>query len=77
MIDRIMEMPGYRFYCHEQIRTELTRHNIGNSTEWLETKISDESVHCISDEEIFERSALSKGERFLSGTFGLPAVRKE
>lgn len=29
MIDRIMEMQGYRFYCHEQIKIELTRHNIG------------------------------------------------
>ena len=31
MIDRIMEMQGYRFYCHEQIKIELTRHNIGKS----------------------------------------------
>ena len=30
MIDRIMEMQGYRFYCHEQIKIELTRHNIGS-----------------------------------------------
>ena len=35
MIDRIMEMQGYRFYCHEQIKIELTRHNIGSSPEWL------------------------------------------
>lgn len=54
MIDRIMEMPEYQFYCHEQIRTELTRHSIGNSPEWLEAKISDGSVHCISDEEIID-----------------------
>ncbi len=54
MIDRIMEMNGYRFYCHEQIRNELTRHNIGNSPEWLEARISDESVHCMSDEKIMD-----------------------
>lgn len=54
MIDRIMEMQGYRFYCHEQIRTELARHNIGNSPEWLEARISDGSVHCTSDEEIMD-----------------------
>ncbi|TYZ22953.1 hypothetical protein [Selenomonas ruminis] len=52
MIDRIMEMPGYRFYCHEQIRIELLRHNSGNSPEWLEAKISDGYVRCMSDEEI-------------------------
>lgn len=54
MIDRIMEMRGYRFYCHEQVRTELARHNIGNSTEWLNAKISDGSVHCATDEEIID-----------------------
>ena len=54
MIDRVMELPEYRFYCHEQIRTELARHDIGDSPEWLETKISDGSVHCISDEEIID-----------------------
>lgn len=52
LIDRIMEMPRYQFYCHEQIRKELIKHNVGNSPEWLEAKISDGSVHCISDEEI-------------------------
>ncbi len=33
MIDRIMEIQEYRFYWHEQIRTELARHNIGHSPE--------------------------------------------
>ena len=28
MIDRVMELPEYRFYCHEQIRTELARHDM-------------------------------------------------
>ena len=44
MNDRVMEMQGYRFFCHEQIRTELKRHNIGNSPEWLEARISDEQI---------------------------------
>ena len=56
MIDRVMELPEYRFYCHEQIKTELARHDIGDSPEWLETKISDGAVHCISDEEIIVSS---------------------
>lgn len=54
MIDRIMEMQGYRFYCHEQIKTELERHNIGNSSEWLKAKSSDGTVHCVFDEEIMD-----------------------
>ncbi len=27
LIDRIMELPGYQFACHEQICIELRRHN--------------------------------------------------
>ena len=54
MIDRIMEMQGYQFFCHEQIKIELKRHNIGNSPAWLEAKIIDGSVHCMSDEEILD-----------------------
>lgn len=54
MIDRIMEMQGYRFYCHDQIRTELARHNIGHSPEWLESRIFDGTVHCTTDEEILD-----------------------
>lgn len=54
MIDRIMEMQGYRFYCHEQIMIELARHNIVDPLEWLKAKIFDGSVHCMSDEEIMD-----------------------
>ncbi len=52
MIDRVMEMKGYYFFCHEQIRKELKRHNHDNSPEWLETKILDGTIRCISDEQI-------------------------
>lgn len=54
LIDRIIDMPGYRFYCHEQIKIELLRHNIAGSPEWLEEKISSGLVHCFSDEEIVD-----------------------
>ena len=27
LIDKIMVMPNYTFYCHEQISVELLRHN--------------------------------------------------
>ena len=52
LIDRIIEMPGYKFYCHKQIKTELARHNIGNSPVWLEEKISSGTIQCIDDDEI-------------------------
>lgn len=54
LIDRITKMPGYRFFCHEQIRTELKRHNIAGSPNWLDAKISSGVVSCISDSEIID-----------------------
>ena len=54
MIDRIMEMQGYRFYCHEQIKIELARHNMGNASEWLNAKILDGTIRCASDKEIID-----------------------
>lgn len=62
LIDRIMEMPGYRFYCHEQIKTELARHNIGNSPVWLEEKISSGAIRCIDDDEIVDELTAIYGD---------------
>lgn len=28
LIDKIMEIPNYTFYCHKQISIELLRHNV-------------------------------------------------
>ena len=54
MIDRIMEMQEYRFYCHEQVRAELEKHNFSDSSAWLEDKIIAGSVQCKSDEAILD-----------------------
>lgn len=35
LIDKIMAMPNYVFYCHNQIGVELTRHNIVGSPEYF------------------------------------------
>lgn len=50
LIDRIMELPGYQFFCHSQIRTELSRHSVSGAMEWLENKISMGQIKCYSDE---------------------------
>ena len=55
LIDRIMELPGYQFFCHSQIRTELSRHNVTGSMEWLENKISTRQIKCYSDEDILDK----------------------
>ena len=52
LIDRIMELPRYQFFCHSQIRTELFRHNVSDSMEWLEEKISVGQIKCYDDEDI-------------------------
>lgn len=52
LIDRIMELPCYQFFCHDQIRIELSRHNVSGSIEWLEDKISAGLIKCYSDEDI-------------------------
>lgn len=55
LIDRIMELPGYQFFCHSQIRTELSRHNVTGAMEWLENKISTRQIKCYSDEDILDK----------------------
>lgn len=57
LIDKIMAMPAYSFYCHEQIKVELLRHNIAGSPEWLEKMISSGSVRCYNDEMIMNELA--------------------
>ncbi len=52
LIDRVMELPRYQFYCHNQIRIELSRHDISGSVEWLENEISSGKIKCYSDEDI-------------------------
>lgn len=54
LIDRIMELPGYQFFCHSQIRTELSRHNITDTVKWLDNKISTRQIKCYSDEDILD-----------------------
>jgi hypothetical protein len=54
LIDKIMAMPGYCFYCHEQIKLELMRHNIAGSPEWLDKMISEGTVLCYDDEQLVD-----------------------
>lgn len=51
LIDKIMAMPNYLFYCHKQISIELMRHNIAGAPEWFESKIISKSI-CIYDDKM-------------------------
>lgn len=55
LIDIIMNMQGYQFFCHEQIKIEIKRHNIGDSFEWLNNMISSERIKCVTDEDILNK----------------------
>lgn len=51
LIDRILEMPEYVFFCHEQTVVELSRHN-SYAPEWLKKKIEEKIILCYTDEQI-------------------------
>ena len=48
LIDRVMELPEYEFFCHAQIVTELNRYNADGATNF-------EDVRCISLVSVFSR----------------------
>lgn len=62
LIDNIMELPGYQFYCHNQIRAELSRHNALGAVEWLEDRISSGKIKCYRDENILNELETVYGE---------------
>ena len=66
LIDKIMAMPGYLFYCHEQINAELTRHRIAGAAEWFEFQIASKSICMYDDQMILDE---------LSDIYGDLAIR--
>ncbi|MDO4276188.1 MAG: hypothetical protein Q4D16_21170 [Eubacteriales bacterium] len=54
LIDLIMSMPNYSFFCHEQIKVELLRHNIAGSPEWFTKQVEDKIISLYNDEMIMD-----------------------
>lgn len=54
LIDKIMEMPNYLFYCHEQIDIELARHNIAGAYEWFEKKTTEKTITVYDDKMLMD-----------------------
>ena len=52
LIDRVMELPEYEFFCHAQIVTELNRYN-ADAPIWLSEKIRAQKIKSYTDQEIF------------------------
>lgn len=64
LIDRILELPGYQFVCHEQITIELGRHN-ASAKDWLKDRIEEGSIQKFSDKKMIEE---------LRGLYGKNAI---
>lgn len=53
LIDKVLTLPGYDFYCHGQIVTELGRHT-PDALQWLQSKIQNQDIRCFTDEMILD-----------------------
>lgn len=60
LIDRVMELPEYEFFCHAQIVTELNRYN-ADAPIWLSEKIRAQKIKSYTDQEILNTLALVRG----------------
>lgn len=49
LIDKIMAMPGYVFYCHRQIESEISRHYSTDLSEWFKERVADDSIRLYDD----------------------------
>ena len=62
LIDRVMELPGYEFFCHAQIVPELNRYN-ADAPIWLSEKIGAQKIKSYTDarkmtERLFRKAGL-------------------
>ena len=62
LIDKIMEMPKYKFYCHKQVEVELARHNIAEAPKWFQEKVANELIFLYDDEMIMDELSKFYGE---------------
>ena len=60
LIDRVMELPEYEFFCHAQIVTELNRYN-ADAPIWLSKKIGAQKIKSYTDQEILESLSHVRG----------------
>lgn len=65
LIDRILELPGYQFVCHEQITIELGRHN-ATAKDWLKGRIVEGNIQKFSDKKLIEELRNLYGKNAIS-----------
>lgn len=59
-IDRVLELPGYQFACHEQIVVELGRYNT-EVIDWMRHRIDEGSIQQLSDKKLIEELSTTYG----------------
>ena len=62
LIDKIMVMPNYTFYCHEQVSVELLRHNTVGPLEWFKGKVKSKLIYLYNDEIILDELTAIYGD---------------
>ena len=65
LIDRVLELPGYQFVCHEQITIELGRHNT-SAKDWLKDHIDEGDIQKFSDKELIQELRSLYGKNAIS-----------
>lgn len=76
LIDLVVNLPGYKFVCHSQIDTEVSRHNAA-AFKWLKNQIKSNKITEYSDHRIlcdmsslYKKSAVMQYHYFLNSACG-------
>ena len=59
--DLVVGIPGYSFFCHSQIISELSCHN-QPAIYWLQCSIKEQKIKCYTDEEIIDELVTIRGD---------------
>lgn len=54
LADRVMNFPGFEFYCHSMLVEELGRHGTIPAQTWLQQRIADQTIRLYSDKDIID-----------------------
>ena len=54
LADEVLKFPGYRFYCHQKMKTELGDHGTRSAQAWLDQIIASGDIRCYDDEQIIK-----------------------
>lgn len=52
LADEVLAFPGYRYYCHQKMKMELSDHGTSAAQEWLNQKIANGDIRCYDDAQI-------------------------